>query len=381
MKKLLLIPIFVLLFETSAAAPKSPFLERLTLKESPGNLVLEQFKTRFSVAWGFDFISPTKIVLTERGGDMFVVDLNTGARKVVEGLPNISVGSQGGLLDVRVSPTFKADKTIFLSYSVANSEGRSTQIARAELVEGKKASLQNLKILFTAQPYFRPGVHFGSRIVFGNNNTLFFSVGDRGRRRLAQSLETDNGKIHRIFRDGKIPQDNPFMRNGKKSTIWSYGHRNPQGLFLEKSTGILWEQEHGPQGGDEINIIKKGANYGWPVVTYGEEYGGGKIGEGTNKKGTLQPKKYFVPSIAPSGLLVYSGKLFKPWKGWVFSGALALQHLNLVVRKGQKLYAEQRLFDQLGERFRNVREGPLGNIYFTTDRGGLYRLRYGKSAK
>ncbi len=325
------------------------------------------------VIWGFDFLPDGKILITQRSGEIFIFQPKIQKAIRVKGGPKVVARGQGGLLDIAIHPNFKENAFIFLSYAKKVGSKYTTAIARAKW-NGK--SLENLKDIFVAKPAFSTTHHYGSRIVFPDEEHLFFSVGDRGNRDLAQSLSTDNGKIHRIRINGKIPKDNPFVSNKKaRPSIWSYGHRNPQGLALHPATKELWEQEHGPRGGDEINLIKKGKNYGWPIITYGREYHGPKIGKGiTKKKGMEQPVYYYVPSIAPSGFAIYSGDLFKHWQNSFFSGALALQHLNRLDLNKPKKQQEERLLSNLNYRVRNVKVSADGYLYISTDNSLLIRL-------
>ena len=277
------------------------------------------------------------------------------------------------------TPSSPKTNSCFFSYSARYGGGVGTRIAKARLVGSRLTQLQEL---FSALPLGSGGRHFGSRILFGppsagggSSDLLFFGVGDRGDRHKAQKLNFPNGKLFRIKQDGSIPPDNPFVKTeGALPAIWSLGHRNPQGMAWDAS-GHLWEQEHGPRGGDEINRIAKGKNYGWPVITYGREYWGPKIGD-THRKGMEQPVKHFTPSIAPSSLMIYSGKLFKKWKGDFFSASLKFTHINrLVITQGKVAKEERFLQRSLGERVRHIREAPSGEIFFSTDRGHLYILR------
>jgi glucose/arabinose dehydrogenase len=275
------------------------------------------------------------------------------------------------MLDVLAHPDFGKNQTIFFSFSKKVTDGYTTVISRAK-VKGDK--LSSMKEIFVARPANSKTHHFGSRLVLDKSGYLFFTVGDRGERHKAQSLKAHNGKVLRIHQDGKIPVDNPFRKTkGALGEIWSYGHRNPQGLTI-RPNGELWAQEHGPRGGDEINRIRRAANYGWPVITYGKEYWGPSIGKGTRKVGMRQPRHYWVPSIAPSGLTFYRGEKFKSWKGSLFSGALRGTHLNrLIVEKG-KIIGEERLLEKLGQRIRNVKEGPDGYLYISIDDGKILKL-------
>ena len=323
------------------------------------------------VIWGFDFLPDGRIILTEKSGSISTLDMALQQLHTVTGSPKSVDKGQGGLLDIAVHPEHSKNGWVYFTYVAKVGNGYTTELARATLLKRK---LTNFEVLFSAKPAFQTSHHFGSRITFDRKGHLFLSVGDRGQRHLAQNLSTHNGKVIRLKNDGSIPTDNPFVqRKGALAEIWSYGHRNPQGLFFDPKKSELWEQEHGPRGGDEINKIIKGLNYGWPITTYGREYSGPKIGEGTSKPGMQQPLKYYVPSIAPSGLLIYSGKKFKKWNGSWFSGALAQRHLNRVFSKNGKLQ-EERLFENKFGRIRNVKEDAEGNIYVSTDSGQLLRL-------
>ncbi len=332
------------------------------------------------VPWGFDFLPGGGILFSERSGAIKI--FNAQAKKVtlIKGVPDVVASGQGGMLDILVHPNFKNNKTFFFSYSkkiedkVLKRGAYTTVVAKATLNKQNNA-LASLKDIFIARPLSTNTHHYGSRIVMDKKGHLFISVGDRGNRHKSQSLKTHMGKIVRIYQDGGVPKDNPFFETkGALKEIWSYGHRNAQGLAFDPVSGDLYEQEHGPRGGDEINKVEKGANYGWPVITYGKEYWGPSIGEGTKKKGMKQPLKYWVPSIAPCGLTFYSGKKFPEWKGSLFSGALRGNHLNrLTLKKGQ-IVSEERLLNELGFRVRNVKEGPTGFLYFSVDQGKILRI-------
>lgn len=360
------------IFLTLTASAKN---KTLSTFESEGMKIrTEQLADGLDVVWGFDFLPRNRMILSERDGQMKVLDLKTLKLQKVSGIPAVVEKGQGGLLDVVLHPQFEKNRWVYFSYSAEAEGGYTTRLARAKLDENR-AVLTEMQVLFTAQPAFSTAHHFGSRIVLDGKGFLYLTVGDRGHREKAQDLATHNGKILRLNEDGSIPKDNPFKnKDGSPSAIWSYGHRNPQGLTMHPSTGEIWEQEHGPRGGDEINLIEKGANYGWPVITYGREYHGPKIGEGTEKKGLAQPVKHFTPSIAPSGLTFYTGDVFQKWQGDLFSGALVLMHLNRLRMDGRKAVQEERLLESLGERIRNVRQGPDGLLYLSTDSGKILRL-------
>lgn len=324
--------------------------------------------------WGFDFLPDGKILFTERRGRINIFDPQTSELAEVSGAPEVAARNQGGLLDVLVHPRFAENHIIYLTYSAFIDEGMSTVLARAELDNGDV--LTDFKVLFTAQPTADADHHFGSRVVMSRAGYLYVSVGDRGSRDQAQNLGSHFGKILRLKQDGSVPEDNPFISTpGAKPEIWSYGHRNVQGMAVHPQTGEIWAQEHGPRGGDEINLIKKGHNYGWPIVTRGREYWGPRIGEGFEKEGMTSPVHYWVPSIAPSGLAFYQGKKIPHWQGSLFSGALVLTHLNRLVIADNKVIKEERLLGALNKRVRAVKQGPDELLYISTDDGALIQIR------
>ena len=325
------------------------------------------------VPWGLAFLPDGRMLVTERPGRLQLVDPRTGALSRVRGVPDIADGGQGGLLDVIVHPRYQTNGWIYLSYSASSRKGRTTRVARARL-DGDE--LIDLEVIFVAEPVFATRHHFGSRLAIDGDGYLFITVGDRGQRYEAQKLSAHMGKVIRLHDDGRVPADNPFAtRSGARPEIYSYGHRNLQGLALEPESGAPWVHEHGPMGGDEVNRIRPGRNYGWPVITYGEEYSGGKIGEGTAKPGMEQPVKYYVPSIAPSGMTFYSGEAFPQWQGDLFIGALKLTHLNRLVMRDGQVQAEERLLEELAYRVRNVVQGPGGLLYLLVDEGMVLRLQ------
>lgn len=325
---------------------------------------------RDDVVWGFDFLSSAKIVFTERGGRIGVYELGAKSATDVKGAPKVWEHGQGGLLDVRVHPT---DKTkLYLTYSEPSGRGATTTLASANL---RGNELKDFKILLSTDAGNRNEIHFGSRIEFDGGGHVFFTVGDRNDRPRVQDLSHHNGKILRLNEDGSVPKDNPFVgRKGAKPEIWTLGHRSPQGLVRQPATGDLWMAEMGPRGGDEVNLVKKGANYGWPVVTYGREYHGPKIGEGTSKPGMEDPVAFWVPSISPSAMTFYDGDKFPAWKGDAFLGNLSGEHLRRLVIDGGKVVKQEELLAGEGWRVRNVRPGPDGNLYLSTDDGWIARL-------
>jgi aldose sugar dehydrogenase len=319
------------------------------------------------------FLPDGRLLVSERPtGRLSVADLGTGVTVPVQGVPAVHGKEDGGLLDVVLHPRYRENGWIYFSYAIHTPEGNTTVVDRARL---RGTRLVDRQRLFTAQPYIDNSNHFGSRLVL-RDGYLYVSLGDRELRDLAQDLGTHHGKIVRLHDDGRVPNDNPFVRRaGARPEIWSYGHRNPQGLAVNPATGELWEHEHGPKGGDEVNVIHPGCNYGWPVITYGREYAGGQVGAGlTEQKGLEQPLYYYVPSIAPSGMEFYTGEAFPKWRGNLFIGAMALRHLNRLVIENGRVVREERLFDRRW-RVRVVRQGPDGLLYIGVDDGRILRLR------
>lgn len=326
-----------------------------------------------NIIWGFDFLKSGDILFTERSGKLKLFKSDTSKIIEIKGLPKIHFSGQGGLLDVILDSSFETNSIIFLTYSYKQKSGSTTAVYRASLSGNK---LINGKTIFTATTNSTKSIHYGSRIRESKNGFLFVSIGDRGKRHEAQKLDNHHGKILRITKEGKPAPGNPFIdKKEALPEIWTYGHRNPQGMHYDSITDNLWVNEHGPRGGDEINLVTRAKNYGWPVITYGKEYWGPSIGEGFTKEGMEQPLYYFVPSIAPSGLIRYSGKMFSSWKQNFFSGALKLTHLNRVFNEKGK-YKEERneKISQLGERIRSVKEHTDGSIFFSTDSGKILRL-------
>lgn len=325
------------------------------------------------VIWGLSVLNDSEAVITLRKGQAFHVNVITGQQTALSGLPNIATRGQGGLLDVATSPEFDTTHWLYFTYSKPTSYGAAVTLARAKLMGTQLTDWEDLIITQSASS---SGQHFGSRIAFDEQGYLYFGIGDRGERPNGQNLSNHAGSILRLHLDGRIPSDNPFVEQANaQAAIWSYGHRNPQGLFFDTNTQTLWSNEHGPRGGDEINQIKSGANYGWPIVSHGKEYWGPiSVGDGTEKAGIEPPLKVFIPSIAPSSLHVYQGQLFKDWQGGVISTALAKRHLNLVKFDQQGNSTENRFLEDLDERFRSIAEDSKGYLYLGTDSGKLIKL-------
>ena len=323
--------------------------------------------------WGMDFISENDFLATEKKGILYRVV--NGVKKEILGLPKIYVRGQGGLLDVAIHPDFKSNEIIYFTaaINIEGDNGGNTALYSANL-EGYE--LKKVELLYKAIPNTKKGQHFGSRIVFDNDGHLFFSVGDRGNRDVnPQNLEKDGGKIYRLKLDGSIPKDNPFVnKNGAIDAIYSYGHRNPQGMIFHYKTGELWEHEHGPKGGDEINIIEKGKNYGWPVITYGINYSGTSITDKREMPGMEQPIYYWVPSIAPCGMAFSTSGVYKKWKGDLFVGSMKFNYLERLVIKKGKVIKREKILEDIGGKLRNVKEGPDGYLYVSVDGKGIFKL-------
>lgn len=331
--------------------------------------------------WAVAFLPDGRFLVTEKPGRMRVVEPGGRLNEALQGLPPIAAGGQGGLLDVVTDSAFASNHTVYFCYSEPDAGGsaNSTALAKAQL-SADRTRLENVQVLFSQKPKVASRHHFGCRIVEMPDGTLFMTLGDRfSRKEDAQTLDNHLGKVIRIQKDGKAPADNPFInRTGALPEIWSYGHRNGQGATLGPD-GKFWMHEHGPQGGDEINVPQGGRNYGWPVITYGENYGGGKIGDGiTAKAGMEQPLKYWVPSIAPSGMaFLTSDRYGAAWKGNLFVGSLKFGYLDRIELKDGKVVAEHKLLEDGRERIRDVRQGPDGLLYVLTDAqdGKLMRLQ------
>ena len=316
------------------------------------------------------------MLVTERPGRLRIIDGDGDLDpQPVQGLPSIAARGQGGLLDIALHPDFASNRLIYLSDSASGEGGIGTEVARGRWT-GK--GVDGLEVIFRLRPKSRTGRHFGSRLVFDREGRLYVTLGDRGDRPRAQRLDDHAGSVIRINDDGSVPGDNPLVTHkGALPEIYSYGNRNIQGAALHPVTGELWAHEHGPQGGDELNVIRSGVNYGWPVITYGVNYGiGTAIGEGTEKAGVAQPLYYWVPSIAPSGMAFYTADRIPQWRGNLLLGSLKFSTLVRLEFDGERVTHEERLLgDELG-RIRDVRQGPDGLVYLLTDagNGALYRL-------
>lgn len=351
------------------------------MKSEQGTLEVTQVAKGLEHPWALAFLPDRKgMLVTERPGNLRVVGYDGKLSAPLDGVPKVWAKGQGGLLDVVLSPDFKQDRTIYLSYAEGGGAGdkAGTAVGRGQLSEDLK-TLKNFKVIFRQEPKLSVGNHFGSRLVFDRDGYLFITLGENNDRPTAQDLDKLQGKVVRIYPDGKVPDDNPFVgQSGVRPQIWSYGQRNPQGAALNPWTGVLWENEHGPRGGDEINIIERGKNYGWPLATHGINYSGQPIPEAKGKtaEGTVGPHHVWEKSPGISGMAFYDADRFKPWQHNVFIGALVSQELIRLQFDGDKVVHEERLLGELGKRIRDVRQGPDGYLYVLTDEddGGLYRI-------
>lgn len=375
-RQLLLIPLLMLLSACEAD----------TTAPTEQKLRVETVARGLEHPWSLTFLPDASLLVTERAGRLRHISSKGAVSAPIAGLPAVYAHGQGGLFEVLADTDFAKSRRLYFSYAEAGTgmdkNKNGLAVARAEL-SPDNSTLNNVRVIFRQTPKVDSSAHFGGRLVLAPEGKLFITLGDRQSRRerdKAQDLSTHHGKVVRINRDGSIPADNPFVKNaGARPEIWSYGHRNIQGAAINPATGELWISEHGPQGGDEINIARAGKNYGWPVVTYGCEYGTCfSIGEGQQKAGMEEPLTYWVPrSIAPSGLAFYSGSAFPEWQGDVFSGALAGQALWQLTLAGNRVSGRQALLSDLGERIRDVRQGADGFLYLLTDhpQGRLLRVR------
>jgi len=325
--------------------------------------------------WGLAFLPDGRMLVTERPGRLRIIDDGEGLSAPVEGVPDVFARGQGGLLDVVLHPGHTTNGWIYLSHAVDADGGARTAISRARL-DGM--ALRDLETVFVAENPGSGSVHFGSRIAFGADGKLYVSAGERGNANQAQNPKNHNGTVLRLNDDGSVPPDNPFVgRDEALASIFTFGHRNPQGMFRHPVRDEIWLHEHGPQGGDEINRLVAGANYGWPVVTFGRSYAGFAIGEGSAKAGMEPPLHHWTPSIAPSGMAFYDGEAFPRWRGNLFVGSLKFRYLARLVLDGTRVVSEERLIEREFGRVRDVRQGPDGLIYVLTDErdGQLIRLQ------
>lgn len=364
---------------TLGALPSALAQDTQRFRTDKVEVIVETVARDLQNPWGLAFLPDNRMLVTERAGRLRIVEANGTLSEPIRGLPKLAVRGQGGLLDVALDPNFAQNRLVYLSYAEDRGEGRAgTSVARARLSEDGGA-LESLQVIFRQEPSYTGGNHWGSRLVFDREGNLFVTLGDRfDLRNQAQNPANHIGKIVHIKPDGSPAPNNPFLnREDARPEIWSIGHRNVQSAALNPSTGELWTVEHGARGGDEVNIPQKGKNYGWPVISYGVDYSGAKLGEGTKKEGLEQPVYYWDPSIAPSGMAFYTGDKFPAWRGSVLVGALAGKLVSRLETNGNRVTGEERMLQQLGERIRDVRQGPDGFVYLLTDsrNGRILRMK------
>ena len=358
----------------------SPLAAAETFDTEKGKISVQVIADGLSHPWAIDFLPDGRMIVTERSGTLRLVTQAGDKSEPIKGLPKSDVGGQGGLLDVAIHPNFVENRLIYWSFSQAGKGGNSTAVARGRLSEDGTA-LKEVRVIFSQKPKVSSRQHFGSRLVFDGKGHLFVTLGERSADKFrvqAQDLGSHLGKVVRLIEDGTVPPDNPFVNKaGALPEIWSYGHRNPQAAAINPATGALWEIEHGPKGGDEINLPLPGKNYGWPVISYGKNYSGTPVGSGKSKMaGMEQPIYQWTPVIAPSGMAFYTADLFPQWKGNLFVGGLAAEALVRLELDGAKVTHEERLLRELGLRIRDVAQGPEGALYVVTDAddGMIFRL-------
>lgn len=366
-------PLYCLLFlssiQLSCAQDNPPLIEIPT----EINYSFETVVDGIDIPWGLVFITEKDFLVTEKSGILYRVV--KGEKTPLTGIPEIYVRGQGGLLDIALHPEFNSNNIVYMTLS-ANTEGDknggNTSLYSAKLND---FALEEVKLLYKATPNTKKGQHWGSRIVFDNEGHLFFSIGDRGNRDTnPQDIGRDAGKIYRLNLDGSIPADNPFVgKDDAKEAIFSYGHRNPQGMVVHPKTGAIWEHEHGPQGGDEINIIQKGVNFGWPTITYGINYSGTPITDKTEMPNMAQPFYYWVPSIGPSGMAFSSSGVYKDWTNDLFVGSLKFEYLERLVIENDKVVRREKVLDKIG-RVREVVESPEGYLYVGVEGKGILKI-------
>ncbi|MGO4571303.1 PQQ-dependent sugar dehydrogenase [Microvirga sp. 2TAF3] len=361
------------------ASPATLAQDTQRIRTDKVEVIVETVARGLQNPWGLAFLPDNRMLVTERPGYLRIVTADGKLSEPVQGMPRIAARGQGGLLDVALDPNFSQNRLVYLSFAEDRGDGRAgTSVMRGRLNEAGTA-LENTQVVFRQEPAHTGGNHFGSRLVFDRGGNLFVTLGERfDLRDQAQNPANHLGKVVHIKQEGGPAGDNPFLnREGTRPEIWSIGHRNVQGAALNPATGELWTAEHGARGGDEINIPRKGKNYGWPVISYGVDYSGAKIGEGTKKAGMEQPIYYWDPSIAPSGMAFYTGDKFPAWRGNVLVGALAGKLVSRLETNGDKITGEERMLHNLGERIRDVRQGPDGLVYLLTDssQGRILRVK------
>lgn len=344
--------------------------------ETQNQYTTETVVTGIPIPWGMVWLPDGAMLITNRNGEIYLFSNGKLVEEPIKGVPEVWANGQGGLLDIELHPEYEENGWIYITYSSPEGEGEGahTALMRAQLNDDR-SSLINREVLYKAVPNTDAGQHFGSRIEFDDEGYLYFSIGERGNRdENPQDITRDGGKIYRLNDDGSIPEDNPFVNKaGAKKAIFSYGHRNPQGMAKHPETGQIWAHEHGPRGGDEVNIIEKGKNYGWPIISFGINYSGTEFAEDTARAGMEQPEWYWDPSIAPSGMTFVTSDRYPEWKGDLLVGSLKFGYLVRCEVENNTITEDKILFEEIG-RVRNVRQGPDGYIYVATGGNGIVRI-------
>ncbi len=368
---LLVFSLFCTLLTTSCQSSASDNKENASSPASDSAVVAGKTDTLykgFQNPWGMAWLPDGRLLITEKAGEILIFKDGKNTGEKLSGVPAVVSEGQGGLLDIKLHPDYANNKWIYISYSKPVKGGATTAISRFKLDGNNIVEKQDL---FEAKPYLDADFHFGSRIIFDKDNYMFFSVGERGTMKKTWETNNDHGKIHRLKDDGSVPDDNPFVKTpGASKSVWTVGHRNPQGLVYDKANNRIWEIEHGPRGGDELNLIQKGKNYGWPTTSYGINYDGSVLTDKKEMPGVTNPTHYWVPSIGPCGAMIVTSDKYPNWKGNLLVGALALRHIARVELNDTAYVKEEKLLNNVA-RFRNVAEGPDGFIYAITEGPGL----------
>jgi len=371
MKRMFLLLFVIVLCSCNSYGEAAPEVIISTHSSDDADFNLIQAANRIEHPWSFAFLPDNSVLITLRMGKL--LQLKNGIINEITGLPDIPAGGQGGLLDIVLHPDFKSNKLLYFSHSAVIGSGTGTAVSRGYFT-GK--TLRGIERIFTSNIGSGSSYHYGSRLAFGTEGLLYITLGERGDSSRAQDTGDHAGSVLRVNDDGAIPADNPFISEGGLAEIYTYGHRNQQGIAVDPLTGSVWLHEHGPKGGDELNKISAGANYGWPLVTYGRNYDGTIISPDTEAPGIEPSLLNWVPSIAPSGMAFYSGSGFPAWQNDIFIGALAGKHIRRIIRNGEIITGQEILIQNIVGRIRDVRTGPDGNLWFITDEknGGLYRI-------
>lgn len=364
--------LFVILLITTSACAQQQDSEVKAETPNKINYTTKLVVGDLNIPWGMAFLPDNSILITEKSGEL--IHFKDGKKTTIKGLPEIYQRGQGGLLDIEIHPNYKENGWIYFTYASSQGEGEGgfTALSRAKI---NNNTLIETQLLYKGGPNTKKGQHWGSRIAFDDDGYLYFSIGDRGNRdENPQDITRDGGKIYRLNEDGSIPYNNPFVNTpNAKTAIYSYGHRNPQGMVKNPLTGAIWVNEHGPKGGDEINIVKKGKNFGWPVVSYGINYSGTPFTEITKKEGMEQPIFHWTPSIAPCGMAYVLSKNYPEWKNNILVGSLKFQYLERLILEDNKVIKREKLFENIG-RVRNVVQAPNGYIYIAVEGKGILKI-------